>query len=154
MAQEIERKFLLKNSNWRKEVEKSYTIQQGYLSTDKKRTVRIRIKDTKGIITIKGETQGMSRLEFEYEIPLTDGNELIGLCHSPIIKKTRHIITHENLIWEIDVFEGKNQGLILAEVELESEEQKIILPTWIGQEVTDDVRYYNSNLVAFPFSEW
>ncbi len=154
MAQEIERKFLLKNNDWKKEVERSHTIQQGYLSTDPDRTVRVRIKDKKGLITIKGKTQGMSRAEFEYEIPIRDAKELIKLCLSPIIHKIRYIISHKNLEWEIDVFLGENQGLALAEVELESEGQEVFFPPWIGQEVTHDMRYYNSNLIKLPFSKW
>ncbi len=154
MAQEIERKFLLKNNDWKKEVERSYAIRQGYLSLDPKRTVRIRIKDRKGIITIKGKTQGISRAEYEYEIPIQDAKELIELCHSPIIHKIRYIVPYKNLGWEIDIFQDENQGLVLAEVELESEEQEVFLPPWIGEEVTDDMKYYNANLINLPFTKW
>jgi len=154
MAKEIERKFLLKNENWKTQVDKSFTIKQGYLSTNPERTVRIRIKGKKGILTIKGITKGISRLEYEYEIPFQDAIELLDLCEQPIIEKERYIIIDGKLKWEIDIFEGINKGLELAEVELESEDQKVNLPNWIEKEVTSDKRYYNSSLIKMPFKDW
>lgn len=154
MAQEIERKFLLKNQNWKAFSDSGTEIKQGYLSTEKERTVRIRIRGDKGILTIKGATVGMSRLEFEYEIPIFDARELILLCKKPIIEKTRFLLKADELTWEIDIFSGENKGLEIAEVELNTENQTVNLPDWIGEEVTSDSRYYNSNLVKNPFKNW
>jgi len=146
MGKEIERKFLLKNNDWKSQVVKTHTIQQGYLSTDPERTVRIRIKDDNGILTIKGKNEGITRLEFEYSIPLKDAKELIKMCGKPLIEKTRNIIVLKNHTWEIDEFSGIHKGLILAEIELKSEDIEFHIPNWIGKEVSHDPRYYNSNL--------
>lgn len=156
MAIEIERKFWIKNKNWKVSVNahKGTIIKQGYLSTDKERTVRARIYGTKGFLTIKGKSVGMTRAEFEYEVPVDDVSALLKLCHQPIIEKVRYKIHLDNVIWEVDEFEGVNEGLILVEVELESEEQKINIPTWAGEEVTGDIRFYNSSLVNTPFTKW
>jgi len=156
MAIEIERKFWIKNKNWKvaANTPKGTVIKQGYLSTDKERTVRVRIYGTKGFLTIKGKSVGMTRTEFEYEIPLEDAIELLQLSHQPIIEKVRYKIHLDNLIWEVDEFEGINEGLILAEVELESETQKVNIPNWAGDEVTGDIRFYNSSLVNNPFTQW
>ena len=154
MAKEIERKFLLKNDNWKTQFSSRKIIKQGYLSTQKERTVRVRILGEKGFLTIKGETVGMTRLEFEYEIPVQEANELLELCKKPLIEKERFIVLIGKLNWEIDIFEGDNKGLNLAEVELEDESQKVEIPDWIGEEVTFDPRYFNSNLVKLPFRLW
>ena len=155
MPLEIERKFLLKNDNWRRYADKGSAIKQGYLNSHIERTVRIRIINKGGIITIKGKTTGVTRKEFEYKIPLADALELIKLCEKPIIEKTRYKIeTETGLIWEIDEFSGQNTGLIIAEVELEQEHQSVIIPQWIGKEVSDDPRYYNANLIQNPFENW
>ena len=146
MGKEIERKYLLKNNNWRSLVSESYSIEQGYLNTDPEKTVRVRIKDNKGILTIKGKNKGISRLEFEYPIPLEDAKELINLCTKPLLIKTRNLVALDNQLWEIDEFGGYHKGLILAEIELSSEEEIVKLPDWIGKEVSNDPRYYNSNL--------
>jgi len=154
MAQEIERKFLLASDQWRSGAE-GRLYRQGYLSTDKARTVRVRIVGERGLLTIKGLTRGISRLEFEYDIPLADATRLLDeLCHRPLIEKTRYEVTHGGLTWEIDEFHGDNAGLIVAEVELASEDQDIELPEWVGAEVSGDPRYYNSNLAQHPFSKW
>ena len=154
MAQEIERKFLLASDKWRSGAE-GRQYRQGYLSTDKARTVRVRIVGERGLLTIKGLTRGISRLEFEYDIPLEDATRLLDeLCHRPLIEKTRYVVTHGGLTWEIDEFHGDNAGLIVAEVELASEDQEIKLPEWVGAEVSGDARYYNSNLAQHPFSKW
>jgi len=129
-------------------------IKQGYLNSEKERTVRVRIKGEKGFLTVKGKTVNASRLEFEYEIPKSDALQLLKLCERPIIEKIRYEVPLNGNVWEIDEFEGINKGLIMAEVELESENQAFIRPDWIGEEVTSDIRYYNSNLIAYPFSEW
>jgi len=154
MPKEIERKFLLKNDNWISEITSQEIIKQGYLSTKKERTVRVRIFGKKGFLTIKGETVGMTRLEFEYEIPVQEANELLQLCEKPLIEKERFIVLREELKWEIDIFKGENEGLKLAEVELEEESQAVDIPDWVGEEVTFDRRYFNSSLVKLPFKQW
>ena len=154
MAKEIERKFLVRGNTWRGQ-DGGKRYRQGYLSTVKERTVRVRTTGDKGFITIKGESVGATRSEYEYEIPLVDANEMLDrLCERPLIEKTRYRVSHEGLAWEIDEFEGDNRGLIIAEVELKDETQSVTLPGWIGQEVTGDHRYFNANLVANPFSQW
>ena len=154
MAKEIERKFLVKSDSWRgQEAGKRY--RQGYLSTAKERTVRVRTAGDKGYLTIKGISVGASRSEYEYEIPVADANEMLDrLCERPLIEKTRYRVPHDGLVWEIDEFEDENSGLIVAEVELKDEHQSVTLPDWVGQEVTGDPRYFNANLVAKPFSKW
>ncbi len=154
MGQEIERKFLVKNDNWRGQVQgKRY--RQGYLSTVKERTVRVRTAGDKGYITMKGITVGASRSEYEYEIPLSDANEMLDrLCEHPLVEKTRYRIPQGNVAWEIDEFEGDNAGLITAEVELKDEHQSVKFPDWLGAEVTGDPKYFNANLVAKPFTKW
>lgn len=154
MATEIERKFLLKNDDWKKEVTKSTSIKQGYLATDAERTVRVRVKGEKGFLTVKGKTEGVSRAEFEYEIPLEDALALLKLCHQPIIEKVRNIVKQGNHTWEIDAFEGENAGLTLAEIELSHEEEAFEKPDWLAEEVSSDYRYFNSYLVKNPFGGW
>ncbi len=154
MGKEIERKFLVKGDSWRA-LDEGVVYRQGYLSTVKERTVRIRTINDKAYLTVKGVTQGISRVEYEYEIPVTDANELLDdLCERPLIEKTRYTISIGHHIWEIDEFDGENRGLILAEVELSSEDQAVDLPEWIGAEVSDDPRYYNANLIANPYLRW
>ena len=154
MGKEIERKYLIKDDTWRKDASGT-TYRQGYLSTVKERTVRVRTIDDKGFLTIKGITIGATRREYEYEIPTADANEMLDeLCEKPIIEKTRFKIPHTGLTWEIDEFAGVNQGLIVAEVELESEDQNIDFPPWVGEEVSGDPRYFNSNLIANPYTNW
>lgn len=154
MAQEIERKFLLKNNTWKSYAKDRMVIKQGYLNTEKERTVRVRIKGRKGFLTIKGINRGMTRQEFEYEIPVREAEALILLCHQPIIDKTRYIIPKKDHVWEIDIFRGDNEGLAIAEVELHNEMQKIPIPRWVGAEVTGDPKYYNSSLVKTPYKDW
>ncbi|NCG26427.1 MAG: CYTH domain-containing protein [Verrucomicrobiales bacterium] len=154
MGKEIERKYWIKEDTWRKNASGT-TYRQGYLSTVKERTVRVRTIDDKGFLTIKGITISTTRREYEYEIPMVDANEMLDeLCEKPIIEKTRFKISHAGLTWEIDEFAGVNQGLIVAEVELESEDQNIDFPPWVGEEVSSDPRYFNSNLIANPFANW
>ena len=154
MAKEIERKFLVRGNTWRGQ-DGGKRYRQGYLSIVKERTVRVRTTGDKGFITIKGMSVGATRSEYEYEIPLADANEMLDrLCERPLIEKTRYRVSHEDLVWEIDEFEGDNRGLIIAEAELKDETQSVTLPGWIGQGVTDDPRYFNANLVANPFSKW
>jgi adenylate cyclase len=154
MGIEIERKFLVKSDGWRSIGERKF-YQQGYLLIDKLRTIRVRIIEDKSYLTIKGATTGISRDEFEYEIPVEDAKIILDkLCEKPIIEKYRSKIEIDNIIWEVDEFIGANNGLILAEVELKSEDQKIVLPDWIGEEVSGNKRYNNSYLVKHPFSNW
>ncbi|MDF7676503.1 CYTH domain-containing protein [Neisseriaceae bacterium ESL0693] len=154
MAQEIERKFLVINDHWRTEAT-GILYRQAYLNTDKQRTVRIRIIGEQAFITIKGITRDICRLEFEYPIAVEDAHTMIDqLAHRPIIEKYRYQIKQQDLIWEIDEFLGENQGLIIAEVELSHPDQKLVLPEWIGAEVSHDPRYFNNNLVTHPFQSW
>jgi len=154
MPKEIERKFLLKNDAWRQGASGT-RYRQGYLSTEKQRTVRIRTIGEQGYLTIKGESVGAARSEYEYPIPLEHANEMLDqLCLRPIIEKVRYKIPFAGLTWEVDEFEGDNAGLVLAEVELESEEQSPQLQEWAGKEVTGDPSYYNTNLIANPYSRW
>jgi len=154
MAQEIERKFLITGEAWR-ELATGTAYRQGYLSTVKERTVRVRTIDDKGFLTIKGITVGATRAEYEYEIPASEANEMLDeLCEQPIIEKNRYKVPLDDLIWEIDEFNGVNAGLIVAEVELESEDQEFTKPEWIGEEVSNDPRYFNSNLIANPYTTW
>ncbi len=154
MGIEIERKFLLKNDHWRAGA-RGVEFRQGYLSTTPERTVRVRLEGTLGKLTIKGKSSGISRAEYEYEIPAAEAGELLdSLCLRPLIEKTRYRVEHAGRVWEVDEFHGANAGLILAEVELETAEAVLELPEWIGQEVSDDPRYFNANLVQHPYAEW
>jgi CYTH domain-containing protein len=154
MPREIERKYRVKGNGWR-DPGAGVPYRQGYLSTGAERTVRVRLIRDKGWLTIKGITVGATRSEYEYEIPADEAGEMLdNLCERPLIEKTRYRIEHQGLIWEVDEFDGDNAGLIIAEVELEAEGQAIVLPDWVGEEVTDDPRYYNANLIANPFTRW
>lgn len=153
MPSEIERKYLVANESWR-DGSAGLRIAQGYLSRDPDRTVRVRTGGEKAWVTIKGRSQGISRAEYEYEIPLADGRELLGMCLTTVIEKTRHKVSHAGYLWEIDVFHGANDGLVIAEVELEEESIFPPLPAWAGAEVSDDPRYFNSSLAAHPYTCW
>ena len=154
MPTEIERKFLVKSEEWRT-LGTGTIYRQGYIATKKGTTVRVRLAGNQGYITIKGTSKGISRAEYEYPIPTEDAQEMLdNLCEPPLIEKTRYKIEIAGLIWEVDEFSGKNQGLIVAEVELTDANQTIEMPDWIGQEVSDDTRYYNANLAQHPYSEW
>jgi len=148
MPIEIERKFLVKNLDFIKESSSKKLIEQGYLSKDPNRIVRVRIIDNKGVLTFKGKSfdGGTSRVEIEKEISIKDANELMKLCIPIKIRKVRYIINKNNLIFEVDVFQEHNKGLIVAEVELDSKKEKIIKPNWLGKEVTGKKKYYNSQL--------
>ena len=155
MAIEVEHKFLLANASWREQISYSVDYRQGYLSSVTNTSVRVRISDTHAWLNIKSAVIGSFRNEYEYEIPLSDANEIIShLCQKPIIEKTRHFVKHEGHTWEIDEFYGDNQGLIVAEIELHSVGEAFSKPAWLGQEVTEDLRYYNNNLVMNPYSQW
>jgi adenylate cyclase len=153
LGKEIERKYLVRGEAWR-ELAPGLRYRQGYLSTVKERTVRVRTVGDHGYLTVKGVTIGATRREFEYEIPGGDAVSLLELCEQPLVEKVRYRIPFGGLTWEVDEFEGVNRGLIVAECELSSEDQRIDLPPWIGEEVTGDPRYFNSNLIANPFTTW
>ena len=153
VGQEIERKFLVDTTRWRP-AGGGVPLRQGYLSSHPERTVRVRLAGERGKLTIKGLTAGVSRAEFEYEIPRADAEQLLALCERPLLEKVRHIEEHEGKIWEIDVFGGENQGLVLAELELASEDEPFTAPPWAIEEVSHDPRYYNANLVKAPYAGW
>ncbi len=155
MAIEIEHKFLLANDDWRNLVSHSVKYRQGYLSSQPTSSVRVRTSNDQAWLNIKSATIGNQRQEYEYEIPLTDANEILNtLCRKPLIEKTRYFVTVDAHLWEIDEFEGDNQGLIVAEIELEDAGHSFTKPSWLGAEVTEDLRYYNNNLSLHPYSEW
>ena len=153
---EIERKFLVTSTEFLSENTKSNRIVQGYLNSNSERTVRVRIKGNKGFLTIKGKgnESGTTRFEWEKEIPFEEAQSLLQLCEKGAIEKTRYEVKYGNHIIEIDVFQGENQGLILAEIELQNENENIEKPNWLGEEVTGDIRYYNSYLSLHPFKTW
>jgi adenylate cyclase len=153
---EIERKFLVLNDSWRARASEGTFYRQAYLSLEKRRAVRVRVAGGRGFISVKSQEEGrITRLEFDYEIPLKDAEEMIeSLCDLPPVDKIRYEVEEAGMIWEIDVFQGENDGLIIAEIELESEDQSFRLPEWAGEEVTHDERYLNVNLYRHPFREW
>jgi len=153
MGVEIERKFLVDTDKWKPETEGTLMVQ-AYLGLAPNPTVRVRIKGTKAFLTIKGRTNSISRPEFEYEIPVDDARELMKLAISSPVEKIRYEIWFENSLWEVDIFLGKNKGLALAEIELDSENQEFKKPDWVLNEVSADSRYYNSFLSGCPFQEW
>lgn len=155
MGQEIERKFLVRGE-YKSQAYASSRIVQGYICSARERTVRVRIRDTKGYLTIKGasDAAGMSRYEWEREIPLAEAEELMKLCEPGVIDKTRYLVRSGRHVFEVDEFYGDNQGLVVAEVELASETEPFEKPAFIGREVTGDVRYYNSQLMKHPYAEW
>ncbi|MGM9477835.1 CYTH domain-containing protein [Pedobacter sp. GSP4] len=155
MGKEIERKFLIDQQKWDKLAKPAGKLfRQGYLLTDKDKTVRVRATASKGFLTIKGQTIGASRLEYEYEIPVNEAVELLDNFAQSELSKTRYEIANNGKLWEIDVFLGKNKGLIVAEIELESEDETFDLPDWVAQEVTEEEKYYNSNLTLSPYQDW
>lgn len=148
MAVEIERKFLVTGDGWRHGPGRR--LVQGYLSDAGSATVRVRIDGERAFLTIKGPDAGPARLEFEYAVTLADAEAMLALCRRPLVEKRRHEVAHAGHLWEVDVFEGENAGLVLAEVELSAEDQPVELPSWVGREVTDDLRYRNANLPLPP----
>ena len=154
MAKEIERKYLVRPGAWVPKDSGTH-FKQGYLNSQKERVVRVRIEGHKARLTIKGVTTGISRAEFEYAIPEEDAAVMLDqLCEQPLIDKHRHRERFGGHAWEIDVFHGENQGLIVAEVELASEGDPLALPAWAGEDVSSDPRYFNSNLLKHPFKSW
>lgn len=153
---EIERKFLIQNRTFETLAISKNTITQGYLNSDSNRTVRVRLKDAKGYLTIKGKSNatGTSRFEWEKEIDVQEAKALLLLCEDHIISKTRYVVPYENHLFEVDVFHGKNEGLLLAEIELQDEDEAFEKPSWLGTEVTGKMEYYNSYLSIHPFTSW
>lgn len=154
MGIEIERKFLVVSDEWKRLAEPVF-MRQGYICSSPGRVVRVRIEADSAMLTMKGKSSGISRGEWEYVIPLMDAEELLrDLCEQPLIEKKRYRIAIDGLVWEVDEFLGDNAGLIVAEVELLSEEQNVILPNWVGEEVSHDHRYANANLFKHPYTRW
>lgn len=154
MGIEIERKFLVKGDDWRNGLT-GIPYRQGYLSGDQDLAIRVRIAGSEAFLTIKGPNRGITRSEFEYEIPMADAEAMLtDLCLKPQIEKMRFSTTFEGHLWVIDEFFGENSGLIVAEIELEDESQPFALPPWAGKEVSDDARYFNVNLIRHPWSQW
>lgn len=155
MAKEIERKFLLDLAQWQQVPKPAGEhFRQGYLVTDPQKTIRVRLTNTTGYLTIKGISTGATRLEYEYEIPLSEAKELLDNFAVSELSKIRYKITHENKLWEVDEFLGTNTGLFVAEIELQSEDETFALPAWVTKEVTGEEKYYNSNLTTHPFTKW
>lgn len=154
MAKEIERKFLV-NTERMPALTQGQSLKQGYVCNDPERVVRIRVAEATAFVTIKGKNVGATRLEFEYPIPVEDAQQMLyELCPAPLIEKVRHRIAHQDHIWDVDVFSGDNEGLIVAEVELNGEDEDVALPDWVEREVTGEARYYNSSLREMPYSQW
>ena len=155
MAIEIEHKFLLANEDWRNYVIRSVYYKQGYLGGNENNSIRVRVSDEYAWLNLKSAVAGAQRLEFEYEIPLNDADIMLEqLCFKPYIEKYRHFVQHAEHLWEIDEFLGDNAGLIVAEIELSQLGESFVKPDWLGQEVTDDLRYYNNNLTKYPYKDW
>lgn len=155
MATEIERKFLVAGENWKERADAGEAMRQGYLCVEDDRTVRVRLTQNGAKMTVKGASEGIARSEYEYEIPRRDAREMIdALCIDTPIAKTRYRVDQGDHTWEVDVFEGANTGLVLAEVELRREDESVEIPDWVGREVTDDERYYNAYLTRHPFDSW
>lgn len=155
MATEIERKYLVRDDAWREHVHHQVRYEQGYLANTEHCSVRVRVGGDRAHLNIKSRTAGASRLELEYPVPVEDARTMLReLCRQPIIEKIRYRVRHESQEWEVDVFEGDNAGLVVAEIELDDEAAPVSLPPWAGEEVTDDVRYYNSSLAVTPFNRW
>jgi adenylate cyclase len=154
MGWEIERKFLLRGDAWRAAVAERVPMSQGYIARSDRTSVRVRLAQERGWLNIKSGGLVASRQEFEYPIPTADALELLALATGPLIEKTRHIVPHQGFEWEIDEFHGANSGLVVAEIELDDLHQEFPLPKWIGAEVTHLARYYNVNMVKYPYSAW
>lgn len=154
MAKEIERKFLI-NKNELGSLDNGISIRQGYVSTADHTVVRVRVAGSQAYLTLKGKSVGVTRSEFEYEIPIDEAEQIITeLCSGPLVEKTRYLIDHCGHTWEIDVFHGDNDGLVVAEIELRYEEERFEMPSWVTSDVSSDARYYNSSLLDNPFKTW
>ncbi len=154
MAKEIERKFLIDLTKIGT-LENGTAIKQGYIATSDKTVVRARVAGECAFLTLKGANKGVTRTEFEYEIPVDDAEQIIAeLCNGPVVEKTRYLVVHAGHTWEVDIFHGDNDGLVVAEIELNSEEEAFDLPSWVLDEVSGDPKYYNSSLLDHPFKNW
>lgn len=154
MTIEIERKFLVRDESWRT-LAQGAPLRQGYLNSHPDRTVRVRIEGSSAMLTIKSRTVGATRGEWEYPIPLDEATQLLDrVCERPIIDKTRYRIMHQGMLWEVDEFHGDNAGLVVAEIELATEDQPFDKPDWVGEEVTHDSRYFNASLLRHPYKDW
>lgn len=155
MGIEIERKFLVSSDQWRREICDQFEIVQGYISTTPDHTIRVRLRDETAILTIKGRPRGLVRREFEYEIPPREATILLDeFCRDRVLEKTRFHVRQGEHLWEIDVFRGPNEGLVVAEIELARPDEEFDIPPWIGDEITGQARYYNARLVERPFESW
>jgi adenylate cyclase len=155
MPTEIERKFLVADEGWRTVADRGHRFRQGYLAETGSAVVRVRTDDAqRGILTIKSASPGLSRMEYEYPIPVSDAEGLMELCQGWVVEKVRFRVPHGDATWEVDVYSGDNQGLVIAEIELKSEEDAIVVPPWAGREVTGDRRYYAASLAHSPFRAW
>jgi len=155
MATEIEHKFLIRDDRWRQQVERSVRMRQGYLTSDARCSVRVRVAGGQGFLNIKSGTLGIQRSEYEYPIPLAEAEEILDtLCEKPLLEKTRHFIHFGEHVWEIDEFAGANAGLIVAEVELSHPDEPFERPDWASEDVSHDIRYYNSQLARHPYATW
>lgn len=155
MAIEIERKFLVRDNGWRARVESDSRIVQGYLSSDPRLTLRARVRDEQAFLTLKGPSRGLARSEFEYPIPPEDAEAMLAeFALTTLIEKRRYLVREQGWLWEVDEFAGDNRGLVLAEIELPDAAQAFPRPAWLGEEVSDDPRYFNSSLARQPFSRW
>ena len=155
MATEIERKFLVINNHWRAAADAGMDVIQGYFTTDQQSSIRVRLSGDRASLNIKSATLGVTRSEYDYPIPAADAREMLEhLCTKPLIEKKRYHVRHGQHLWEIDVFSGENEGLVVAEIELAHSDEQFIRPSWLGVEVSDDPRYYNVCLVQHPYSHW
>lgn len=155
MGIEIERKFLLRNDDWRSDADAGTRMRQGYFAGPQRASIRVRVEGASANLNIKSAELGIRRLEFEYPVPLAEAEQLLDeLCEKPLIEKTRYYIKHAGMLWEIDVFDGANAGLVVAEIELPDEATVFERPAWLGDEVSDDSRYYNVSLVTYPYCDW
>lgn len=155
MPSEIERKFLVRGEDWRQRARDPMRIRQGYIIGSARASVRVRVSGDRAWLNLKSATVGVSRAEFDYEIPAADAEQIIdSLCVRPLIEKTRYFVDHAGHCWEVDVFEGENDGLVVAEIELRSEDEPFELPPWAVEEVSHDSRYYNAALVERPYGSW
>lgn len=154
MGREIERKFLVRSDDWKSGVTAVRSLRQGYLAIDEGNNVRVRTDGQRAWLTIKGRGEGITRPEFEYEIPIADADQLLALCRGRVVEKVRHLLPAGEYFWEIDEFTGENSGLVVAEIELPDEATSVPHPAWLGQEVTTDPRYLNANLAVHPFRRW
>ncbi|MBN2808737.1 MAG: CYTH domain-containing protein [Deltaproteobacteria bacterium] len=155
MAIEIERKFLLLNDSWRLNADAGTVMRQGYLSNNGKSSIRVRISGDRANLNIKSSTTGIVRREYEYAIALSDAEEMLAdLCHEAIIEKVRYHVNFSGFIWEVDVFSGASSGLVVAEIELDELGQTFPRPEWLGREVSEELRYYNSHLAGYPYCAW